>query len=64
MAVKKRDDLFSGRRILRVDTSACNVWRFYFDDEGVVEVEVEAIGPSGLYGMFARRKTDGDTRQG
>jgi hypothetical protein len=59
-----QSNLFNGRRIVRVDASACNVWRFYFDDKGVVEVEVESIGPSGLYGMFARPLVDGNTNHG
>lgn len=48
--------LFKGKTIRRVDTKACNVWYFHFDDGSVVYIEVEAMGAPGLYGLVAREE--------
>ena len=45
---RKKD--FVGRTIKRVDSSACNIWRFEFEDGGSVALEVDALG-HGLYGL-------------
>ena len=41
---------FVGRTIKRVDSGACNIWRFEFEDGGIVAIEVDALG-HGLYGL-------------
>lgn len=50
--------MFVGKTIRYVDTTAWNVWVFHFYDGSEIEMEVEATGVPGLYGMVAREKNE------
>jgi len=54
---------FKGKTIKRVDTTACNMWIFYFTDGTEAAIETEAVG-HGLYGFALVPNSDLDSYNG